>query len=164
MDAFAKRIECPIAIIDKRRTGPNEAKALNLIGDVTGKTAIILDDMIDTAGTLVQAVDSLLKNGAKRVFAVATHPVLSGPAISRLSESGVRTPDGAFTVEDRIVRMRQLHPLYLRAQDVDLARLGVETLNRTATVVGDDDPPLRVHIDPVWLAAGVTDASQGAIR
>ncbi len=87
--AFAKRIECSIAIIDKRRTGPNEAKAYHLIGDVTGKTAIILDDMIDTAGTLTQAVDSLLNNGAKRVFAVATHPVLSGPAISRLEESGV---------------------------------------------------------------------------
>lgn len=87
--AFAKRIECSIAIIDKRRTGPNEAKAYHLIGDVEGKTAIILDDMIDTAGTLTQAVDSLLNNGAKRVFAVATHPVLSGPAISRLEECGV---------------------------------------------------------------------------
>lgn len=87
--AFAKRIECPIAIIDKRRTGPNEAKAYHLIGDVKGKDAIILDDMIDTAGTLTQAVDSLLKNGAKRVFAVATHPVLSGPAITRLEESGI---------------------------------------------------------------------------
>lgn len=87
--AFAKRIEASIAIIDKRRSGPNEAKALHLIGDVEGKTAIIVDDMIDTAGTLTQAVDSLLKNGAKRVFAVATHPVLSGPAISRLRESRI---------------------------------------------------------------------------
>jgi ribose-phosphate pyrophosphokinase len=87
--AFAKRIECPIAIIDKRRSGPNEAKALHLIGDVTGKTAIIIDDIIDTAGTLTQAVDSLYKNGAKRVFAVATHPVLSGPAISRIVESPI---------------------------------------------------------------------------
>ena len=87
--AFAKRIEASIAIIDKRRSGPNEAKALHLIGDVTGKTAVIIDDMIDTAGTLTQAVDSLLKNGAKRVFAVATHPVLSGPAVSRLKESRI---------------------------------------------------------------------------
>ncbi|HRO67748.1 MAG TPA: ribose-phosphate diphosphokinase [Pseudobdellovibrionaceae bacterium] len=87
--AFAKRIEASIAIIDKRRSGPNEAKALHLIGDVAGKTAIIVDDMIDTAGTLTQAVDSLYKNGAKRVFAVATHPVLSGPAISRLKESPI---------------------------------------------------------------------------
>lgn len=85
--AFAKRVEASIAIIDKRRSGPNEAKALHLIGDVRDKTAIILDDMIDTAGTLTQAVDSLVKNGAKRVFAVATHPVLSGAAISRIVES-----------------------------------------------------------------------------
>lgn len=87
--AFAKRIEASLAIIDKRRSGPNEAKALHLIGDVEGKTAIIVDDMIDTAGTLTQAVESLLKNGAKRVFAVASHAVLSGPAISRLRESGI---------------------------------------------------------------------------
>ena len=86
--AFAKRLESPLAIIDKRRSGPNEAKALHLIGDVRDKTAVILDDMIDTAGTLTQAVDTLLKNGANRVFAVATHPILSGPAISRISESG----------------------------------------------------------------------------
>lgn len=85
--AFAKRLECSIAIIDKRRTGPNVAKAIHLIGEVKGKTAIVLDDMIDTAGTLCQSVDSLMKNGAKRVFAVATHPVLSGPAISRIKES-----------------------------------------------------------------------------
>lgn len=87
--AFAKRIDASIAIIDKRRSGPNEAKALHLIGDVSGKTAVIVDDMIDTAGTLTQGVDSLLKNGAKRVFAVATHPVLSGPAITRLIESPI---------------------------------------------------------------------------
>lgn len=87
--AFAKRVDCPIAIIDKRRSKPNEAKALHLIGDVRDKTAIIVDDMIDTAGTLTQAVDSLLKNGAKKVFAVATHALLSGPAISRLTESGI---------------------------------------------------------------------------
>ncbi len=85
--AFAKRIDSSLAIIDKRRSGPNEAKAMHLIGDVANKTAVIVDDMIDTAGTLTQAVDSLLKNGAKRVFAVATHPVLSGPAISRIFES-----------------------------------------------------------------------------
>jgi ribose-phosphate pyrophosphokinase len=85
--AFAKRVECPMAIIDKRRSGPNEAKALHLIGDVRDKSAVIIDDMVDTAGTLTQAVDSLYKNGAKRVFAVATHPVLSGPAISRIVES-----------------------------------------------------------------------------
>ncbi len=87
--AFAKRIDCSLAIIDKRRSGPNEAKALHLIGEVEGKIAIIVDDMIDTGGTLTQAVDSLYKNGAKKVFAVATHPLLSGPAVSRLIESKI---------------------------------------------------------------------------
>jgi ribose-phosphate pyrophosphokinase len=96
--AFAKRIGCSIAIIDKRRAGPNQVESVNLVGDVKGKTAIILDDMIDTAGTLTQAVDSLLKNDAKRVFAIATHAVLSGPAISRLKESGVEKVWVADTV------------------------------------------------------------------
>lgn len=88
--AFAKRLECSIAIIDKRRIGPNEAKALHVIGEVKGKKAIIVDDMIDTAGTLTQAVDSLVKNGAEEVFAVATHPVLSGPAVKRIVESPLK--------------------------------------------------------------------------
>lgn len=87
--AFAKRLECSIAIIDKRRTGPNEAKALHLIGDVKNKTAIILDDMIDTAGTLSQGAETLKRNGAERIFAIATHPVLSEPAITRIDESGI---------------------------------------------------------------------------
>lgn len=87
--AFSKRIGSTLAIIDKRRTAPGESKAMHLIGDVSGKTAVIVDDMIDTAGTLTQAVDSLLKNGAKQVFALATHAVFSGPAISRLQESAI---------------------------------------------------------------------------
>lgn len=87
--SFAKRIGSPMAIIDKRRSKPNEAKALHLIGDVRGKTAVILDDMIDTAGTLTQAVDNLLLNGAKKVFAVASHALFSGPAIERLQNSRI---------------------------------------------------------------------------
>jgi ribose-phosphate pyrophosphokinase len=74
-------------MIDKRRTGPNVAKAMNIIGDVEGKTAIILDDMIDTAGTLTEAVGAVLDHGAKKVYAAATHGVLSGPAIERISAS-----------------------------------------------------------------------------
>jgi ribose-phosphate pyrophosphokinase len=87
--AFAKRLGATIAIIDKRRNAPNEAKALHLIGDVDGKNAIILDDLIDTAGTLTQAVDTLLSHGAKKVSACATHPVLSGPAVERITVSGL---------------------------------------------------------------------------
>jgi ribose-phosphate pyrophosphokinase len=87
---FAKRIDCSIAIIDKRRTGPNEAKAYNLIGSVQDKIAIVVDDIIDTAGTLSEGIKSLVDNGAKEVYAVITHPLLSGPAISRLEESPLK--------------------------------------------------------------------------
>lgn len=85
--AYAKKLNAMLAIVDKRRAGPNVAEVMNLIGDVEGCDAILVDDMIDTAGTLCQAAETIKKFGAKRVFAVATHPVLSGPAIGRLSES-----------------------------------------------------------------------------
>ncbi|CAH2030961.1 ribose-phosphate pyrophosphokinase [Trichlorobacter ammonificans] len=85
--AFAKRLECPMAMIDKRRTAPNVAEVMHLIGDVKDKIAIILDDMIDTAGTLTQAAGALKQNGAAAIFACATHGVLSGPAIDRINGS-----------------------------------------------------------------------------
>jgi ribose-phosphate pyrophosphokinase len=83
---YAKKLDADLALIDKRRTGPNVAEAMNVIGDVTGKDCIIIDDMIDTAGTLVQAAKALRKNGARRIFAAATHPVFSDPAIQRIAE------------------------------------------------------------------------------
>ena len=83
---FAKKLNTELALIDKRRTGPNVAEAMNVIGDVKGKDCIIIDDMIDTAGTLVQAAIALKKNGANKIYAAATHPVFSDPAITRLSE------------------------------------------------------------------------------
>jgi len=88
--AFAKRLDCSVAMIDKRRTGPNVAKAMNVIGEVKGKNAIILDDMIDTAGTLTEAVHAVIGQGATQVFAAATHGVLSGPAIERLENSPIQ--------------------------------------------------------------------------
>jgi ribose-phosphate pyrophosphokinase len=87
--AFAKRLGCTLAVIDKRRTGPNVAEVMHLIGDVRGKAAIILDDMIDTAGTLTQAAKALKEHGAKSIYACATHGVLSGPAIDRINESDI---------------------------------------------------------------------------
>jgi len=83
---YAKRMNADLALIDKRRTGPNVAEAMNVIGDVTGKDCLIIDDMIDTAGTLVQAAKALRKNGAKRIYAASTHPVFSDPAIQRIAE------------------------------------------------------------------------------
>jgi ribose-phosphate pyrophosphokinase len=85
--AYAKRLGAGLAIIDKRRDAPNQAKAMNVIGDVKGKTAIVLDDMIDTAGTICAGAEVLMENGAKEVMACATHPVLSGPAVERLEKS-----------------------------------------------------------------------------
>lgn len=88
--AFAKRLGCSLAVIDKRRTGPNVAEVMHLIGDVRGKIAIILDDMIDTAGTLTQAAKALKENGASSIIACATHGVLSGPAIERINNSDIK--------------------------------------------------------------------------
>ncbi|MBD66892.1 MAG: phosphoribosylpyrophosphate synthetase [Halobacteriovoraceae bacterium] len=83
---YAKRLEKDIAMIDKRRTGPNVAKAMNIVGDVKDKDVIIVDDMIDTAGTLVEAAATLKKHGAKKIFVFATHGVFSPPAAQRISE------------------------------------------------------------------------------
>lgn len=87
---LAERIGAEIAIIDKRRLAPNVAEIMNIIGQVTGKTAILIDDIIDTAGTITQAAEALLDKGAKEVYACCTHPVLSGPAVERLSQSPLR--------------------------------------------------------------------------
>jgi len=85
--AYAKRLNGSLAIIDKRRAAPNVAEVMNIIGEVQGCDAIIVDDMVDTAGTLCQAARALSEHGTRRVFAAATHAVLSGPAIARLNES-----------------------------------------------------------------------------
>jgi ribose-phosphate pyrophosphokinase len=87
--AFAKRLGCTLAVIDKRRTGPNVAEVMHMIGDVKGKAAIILDDMIDTAGTLTQAARALKDHGASSIYACSTHGVLSGPAIDRINDSPI---------------------------------------------------------------------------
>lgn len=88
--AYAKKLNAKVAMIDKRRSGPNVAKAMHLVGEVEGMSAIILDDMVDTAGTLTEAADAILKHGAKTVYACATHPVLSGPALQRLKDSPIK--------------------------------------------------------------------------
>ncbi len=88
--ALAKRLDAGVAIIDKRRTGPNVAKAMNVVGDVKDKVAIILDDMIDTAGTLTEAANAVLLHGAREVYAAASHGVLSGPAIERIKNSRIK--------------------------------------------------------------------------
>jgi ribose-phosphate pyrophosphokinase len=87
--AIAKRLSAGLAIIDKRREGPNSAVAMHLIGDVDGRDAVVIDDMIDTAGTLAQAVGAVQREGARRILACGVHAVLSGPAIERIKASPI---------------------------------------------------------------------------
>ncbi len=89
--AFAKRLNAGLAIVDKRRDKPNQASAMHLIGDVKGKIAVILDDMVDTAGTLTQASNIVYENGALEVHACCSHAVLSGPAIERIEKSSLKS-------------------------------------------------------------------------
>jgi ribose-phosphate pyrophosphokinase len=84
---FATKMQVPLAIVDKRRTDPNVTEVMNVIGDVQGRTCLIIDDIVDTAGTLVKTVQALLDAGAVKVYAAASHAVLSGPAIERITSS-----------------------------------------------------------------------------
>lgn len=85
--AYAKRLDVNLALIDKRRSGPNVSEVMNIIGDVDGKDCVIIDDIVDTAGTLCSAAEALKKNGARSVRACISHPVLSGPAVERINQS-----------------------------------------------------------------------------
>lgn len=87
---MAQPLNAPIAIVDKRRPEPNKSEIMNIIGEIEGKTAILVDDMIDTAGTITNAANALKELGAKEVYACATHPILSGPAIERIADSAIK--------------------------------------------------------------------------
>jgi ribose-phosphate pyrophosphokinase len=87
---FAKKMDAPLAIVDKRRVDIDVSEVMNLIGDVRGRTALIVDDIIDTAGTLVKTADALIREGATAVYAACTHAVLSGPAIERIAKSEIK--------------------------------------------------------------------------
>ncbi|MFQ5465451.1 MAG: ribose-phosphate diphosphokinase [Thermodesulfobacteriota bacterium] len=99
--AFAKRLKSSLAIIDKRRPSANVSEVMHIIGDVEGKTAVLLDDMIDTAGTITQAGSALSERGAKEVYACCTHAVLSGPAIERLDASPISEVVVTNTIPER---------------------------------------------------------------
>ncbi|HAD05261.1 MAG: phosphoribosylpyrophosphate synthetase [Desulfuromonadales bacterium GWD2_61_12] len=111
--AFAKRLDAGLAIIDKRRSGPNVSEVMHIIGDVEGETCIIVDDMIDTAGTLCQAAKALMDCGAKAVYAYATHAVLSGPALERINASSLSevVVTNSVPVDDKLVACPRLRVL-----------------------------------------------------
>ncbi len=123
--ALAKRLESDLAIIDKRRPKPNVAKVMNIIGDVGGRTCIIMDDMVDTANTLCEAANALKEKGAERVIAYCTHPVLSGPAIERIEKSAI----DELVVTDTIP-LREEARNCKRIRQLSVAELMAETMRR----------------------------------
>lgn len=119
---MADRLQAPLGIIDKRRPRPNVAEIMNIIGDVEGKTAILIDDIIDTAGTITLAADALKERGAKEVYACCTHPVLSGPAVERLQNSEIKeliiTNTIPLSEEKKIDKITQLSVAPLLAEAI----------------------------------------------
>ena len=123
--ALAKQMDADLAIIDKRRPKPNVAKVMNIIGEVTGRTCLIMDDMVDTANTLCEAAAALKEKGAERVIAYWTHPVLSGPAIGRIENSAL----DELVVTDTIP-LRDEARACKRIRQLSVAELMAETMRR----------------------------------
>lgn len=123
--ALAKRLESDLAIIDKRRPKPNVAKVMNIIGDVAGRTCLIMDDMVDTANTLCEAAGALKDKGAERVIAYCTHPVLSGTAVQRIEGSAL----DELVVTDTIP-LRDEAKNCKRIRQLSIAELLAETMRR----------------------------------
>jgi ribose-phosphate pyrophosphokinase len=137
--AFAKRLDdADLAIIDKRRPRANEAKIMNLIGDVDGKTCVIIDDMIDTAGTLCQAAQALKEAGSTKVVAYITHPVLSGVAIERISGSVL----DELVVTDTIP-LSEAGRACTKIRQLSVSALLAETIRR----ISDEESVSSMYVD-----------------
>ena len=119
---MAVALDCPVAIIDKRRPKPNVAEIMGVLGDVEGKNCIMIDDMIDTGGTIVAGIDMLLEKGAKNVFVACTHPVFSGPAVERLKNCSAKE----VVVTDTIILPKEKH--FDKLKVVSVASLLAKTI------------------------------------
>jgi ribose-phosphate pyrophosphokinase len=126
--ALAKRLESDLAIIDKRRPKANVSEVMNIIGDVAGRTCVIMDDMVDTAGTLCKAAQALKDHGAEKVLAYCTHAVLSGPAAERVKESVL----DELVVTDTIP-LREDAKATGKIRQISIAELLAETIVRIST-------------------------------
>ena len=126
--ALAKHLEADLAIIDKRRPKPNEAKVMHIIGEVDGRTCVLMDDLVDTAGTLCEAAAALKEHGAKKVVAYCTHPVLSGAAVERITKSQL----DELVVTDTIP-LRPEAQACKRIRQLSVAELLAESMRRVAT-------------------------------
>jgi ribose-phosphate pyrophosphokinase len=126
--ALAKRIDASLAIVDKRRERPGESEVMNIIGDVSGRSCILVDDIIDSGGTLVNAADALLANGAKEVYAYITHGVLSGGAVARIAGSKLKE----LVITDSIMPTEAVKVAH-NIRVISIAPLMGEAIGRTAT-------------------------------
>jgi ribose-phosphate pyrophosphokinase len=126
--ALAKRIDAPLAIVDKRRERPGESEVMNIIGDVEGRSCILVDDIVDSGGTLVNAAEALLANGAKEVSAYITHGVLSGGAVARIANSKLKE----LVITDSIMPTEAVKVAH-NIRVIGIAQLMGEAIGRTAT-------------------------------
>jgi ribose-phosphate pyrophosphokinase len=137
--ALAKRLDdAGLAIIDKRRPQPNMAEVMNVIGEISGKTCVLIDDMVDTAGTLCQAASVLKQRGAVRVVAYITHPVLSGPAVERIKASAL----DEIVVTDTIP-LSEHAKACKQIRQLSVAELLAETLRR----INESDSVSSLYLD-----------------
>ena len=123
--AYSKRLNAGLAIVDKRRTRANVSEVMNVIGDVRGRDTIVIDDMVDTAGTITQAANVLKNEGARRVLAYAVHPILSGPAVNRIQESALE--EAVFTDTVPLAAAAAACP---KIRQLSTARLFAEAIQR----------------------------------
>jgi len=137
--ALAKRLDdVELAIIDKRRPRPNESKVMNIIGEVTDKTCVLIDDIVDTAGTLCLAAQALKDEGARKVVAYITHPILSGPAVERIANSGL----DQLVVTDTIPLSAEAQQCP-RIRQLSVAGLLGETIRR----IRDEESVSSLYVD-----------------
>jgi ribose-phosphate pyrophosphokinase len=125
--ALAKQLNCDLAIIDKRRPKANVSEVMHVIGEIEGRNCVIMDDMIDTAGTLVKAAEVLKERGAKQVYAYCTHPIFSGPAIERIQGSALDE-----VVVTNTIPLSQAAKACKKIRQVSVAQLMAQTIQRMA--------------------------------
>jgi ribose-phosphate pyrophosphokinase len=129
---FAKRLDAPLAIVDKRRVDVDVSEVMHLIGDVKGRSTLIVDDIIDTAGTLVKTADALIKEGATQVYAACTHAVLSGPAVERIAESRITevVATDSVPLTDAARAMKKIRVLSV----ADLLARGIRSIHEETSI------------------------------
>jgi ribose-phosphate pyrophosphokinase len=130
--AFAKKLDAPLAIVDKRRVDLDVTEVMNLIGDVKGRNTLIVDDIIDTAGTLVKTADALIREGATQVYAACTHAIFSGPAVDRLEGSKITevVATDSVPLSEAAKKMKNLRILSV----ADLLARGIRSIHEETSI------------------------------